>query len=51
MTQDQVFAFFEENLHRMRTLLLDLIAHLPIESERLRLHRRALGPLTPYESA
>ena len=30
--RDHVFAFFEENLHRMRALLLDLIEHLPTES-------------------
>jgi 5'-methylthioadenosine phosphorylase len=55
VTQDHVFAFFEENLHRMRGLLLDLVAHLPAppspgtawacECE------RAIGPLTPHESA
>ena len=54
VTQDHVFAFFEENLHRMRGLLLDLIAHLPdagasttwtCECE------AAVGPLSPHETA
>jgi 5'-methylthioadenosine phosphorylase len=58
VTQDHVFAFFEENLHRMRGLLLDLIAHLPpprdprgaggawaCECE------LAVGPLSPHETA
>jgi len=50
VTQDRVFAFFEENLDRMRALLLDLIAHLPTEWNRCDC-AAALGPLTPYESA
>ena len=34
VTQEHVFAFFEENLHRMRALLLDLIPRLPVEPSR-----------------
>ena len=36
VTQEQVFAFFEENLHHVRTLLLDLIPRLPGRTRRLR---------------
>ncbi len=49
VTQDHVFAFFEENLHRMRALLLDLVEHLPSEPEGCDC-RSAIGPLSPYES-
>jgi 5'-methylthioadenosine phosphorylase len=48
VTQDHVFAFFEENLHRMRALLLDLVAHLPTEWNGCEC-AAALGPLTRYE--
>ena len=54
VTQDHVFAFFEENLHRMRALLLDLIANLPAPSEAGAWScecELALGPLSPYETA
>ena len=50
VTQDHVFAFFEENLHRMRALLLDLIEQLPAELAGCEC-RTAIGPLAPYESA
>jgi 5'-methylthioadenosine phosphorylase len=50
VTQDHVFAFFEENLHRMRGLLLDLIEQLPTEMSGCAC-RTAIGPLAPYESA
>jgi len=49
VTQDHVFAFFEENLHRMRALLLYLVTHLP--SEWSCDCASAIGPLTPYEPA
>ena len=50
VTQDHVFAFFEENLHRMRGLLLELIEKLPTEVTGCEC-RSAIGPLAPYESA
>jgi 5'-methylthioadenosine phosphorylase len=50
VTQDHVFAFFEDNLHRMRALLVDLIEHLPAEWNACEC-ADALGPLAPYESA
>jgi 5'-methylthioadenosine phosphorylase len=50
VTQDHVFAFFEENLHRMRALLLDLIAGLPDEPAGCDC-QSAIGPLAPYETA
>ena len=31
VSQEQVFAFFEENLHRVRALLHDLLPKLPSE--------------------
>ena len=49
VTQDHVFAFFDENLHRMRALLLDLVTHLPTEWSCD--CGSAVGPLTPYEPA
>jgi len=49
VTQDRVFAFFEENLHRMRALLLDLISHLPTTWDGCACES-ALGPLSPYEA-
>jgi 5'-methylthioadenosine phosphorylase len=48
VTQDHVFAFFEENLHRMRALLLDLIEHLPTDWGGCEC-AAAIGPLTRYE--
>ncbi len=50
VTQDHVFAFFEENLHRMRALLLDLIPRVPSEARGCDC-ADALGPLGPYETA
>jgi 5'-methylthioadenosine phosphorylase len=50
VTQDHVFAFFEENLHRMRALLLDLVEQLPAEVAGCEC-QGAIGPLAPYESA
>jgi 5'-methylthioadenosine phosphorylase len=50
VTQDRVFAFFEENLHRMRAVLLDLIEHMPSDWSGCECEA-ALGPLAPYESA
>ena len=49
VTQDHVFAFFEENLHRMRALLLDLIPQLPADPAGCEC-ATAIGPLSPYES-
>jgi 5'-methylthioadenosine phosphorylase len=49
VTQDHVFAFFEENLHRMRSLLLDLIPRLPAEPTGCEC-TGAVGPLSHYES-
>jgi 5'-methylthioadenosine phosphorylase len=50
VTQDHVFAFFEENLHRMRALLLELIPRLPDDPTGCEC-ANAIGPLSPYESA
>ena len=50
VTQDHVFAFFEENLHRMRALLLDLIGGLPRTPSACDCEH-AIGPLEPYETA
>ncbi len=50
VTQDHVFAFFEENLHRMRALLLDLIARLPAEPAGCDCEA-AIGPLSHYETS
>ena len=50
VTQDHVFAFFEENLHRMRALLLELVAKLPIEPAGCDC-ATAIGPLSPHETA
>jgi 5'-methylthioadenosine phosphorylase len=49
VTQDHVFAFFEENLHRMRSLLLDLIPQLPSEPAGCGCPD-AIGPLEPHET-
>ena len=48
VTQEQVFAFFDENLHQVRRLLFDLVPTLPAEpgcncSD-------ALGPLHRHEA-
>jgi len=48
VTQDHVFAFFEENLHRMRGLLLDVIPRLPPVPAGCACSD-AVGPLHPYE--
>ena len=40
VSQEQVFAFFEENLHRVRALLDELIPRLAGRADRLRLRRR-----------
>ncbi len=48
VTHEGVFAFFERNLHRMRTLLLDLIPQLPAEPLNC-CCADAIGPLTPHE--
>jgi 5'-methylthioadenosine phosphorylase len=49
VTQDHVFAFFEENLHRMRALLVDLVAGLPRTGFACEC-ASAIGPLAPYET-
>ena len=49
VTQDHVFAFFEENLHRMRALLLEMIPRVAPEPSGCDC-ASAIGPLTPYES-
>jgi 5'-methylthioadenosine phosphorylase len=50
VTQDHVFAFFEANLHRMRTLLVELISRLPLEPAGCDC-TDALGPLSHYETS
>ena len=50
VTQEQVFAFFEENLHRVRALLLDLV-DAPAPTEWSCDCASAIGPLAPYETA
>jgi 5'-methylthioadenosine phosphorylase len=52
VSQEQVFAFFEENLHRVRALLLELIPELPDGASRAFSCGcdDALGPLTSYEA-
>ncbi|MGO9872732.1 MAG: S-methyl-5'-thioadenosine phosphorylase [Acidimicrobiia bacterium] len=49
VTQDHVFTFFEENLHRMRALLLELIPRLAFEPAGCDCNT-AIGPLSPYET-
>jgi 5'-methylthioadenosine phosphorylase len=49
VTQEQVFAFFEANVHRVRALLLELIPRLP-ESPRGCTCEEAIGPLHAYDS-
>ncbi len=46
VSQEQVFAFFEENLHRVRALLDDLIPRLAAEPEGCAC-ADAVGPLPP----
>jgi 5'-methylthioadenosine phosphorylase len=48
VTQDQVFSFFEENVHRVRGLLFDLIPTLPAEPSCT--CGSARGPLHRYEA-
>ena len=50
VTQADVFTFFEENLHRMRALLLDLIPQLGEEPTGCEC-AGAVGPLEPHETA
>jgi 5'-methylthioadenosine phosphorylase len=50
VTQEQVFAFFEENLHRVRDLLHELIPALPKQDEAMQCScEEAVGPLEHYE--
>ncbi len=49
VTQAQVFAFFEENVHRVRTLLMELIPRLSDEPHGCAC-AEAIGPLHAYES-
>jgi len=52
VTQDRVFAFFEENLHRMRDLLIDLIPRLPADPASYECScAEAVGPLEPHENS
>jgi 5'-methylthioadenosine phosphorylase len=48
VTQDEVFAFFEANVHHVRSLLLELVPRLP-QSPRACECSDAIGPLHPYE--
>jgi 5'-methylthioadenosine phosphorylase len=50
VTQDHVFAFFEANLHRMRSLLVELISQLPLEPAGCDC-TSAVGPLAHYETS
>ena len=49
VTQDHVFAFFEENLHRMRALARPHRPRLPGDPSGCDCVS-AIGPLSPYES-
>ncbi len=49
VTQEQVFAFFEENVHHVRTLLAELVPQLPPRVEGCECSD-AVGPLHRYES-
>lgn len=50
VTQEQVFGFFEENVHRVRDLLLDLVPTLPRDGETADCRcTDAVGPLHPHE--
>jgi 5'-methylthioadenosine phosphorylase len=48
VTQEQVFAFFDENVHRVRELLLDVVPRLPHTLEGCAC-AHAAGPLHTYE--
>jgi 5'-methylthioadenosine phosphorylase len=49
VTQEEVFAFFEANVHRVRTLLLELIPKLPNPPAGCAC-ADAVGPLNAYEN-
>jgi len=50
VTQAQVFGFFEENVHRVQDLLMELIPALPAGGADLACHcAEAVGPLHPHE--
>jgi 5'-methylthioadenosine phosphorylase len=49
VSHEEVFAFFEANVHHVRTLLLDLIPRLPAEAGGCTC-AAAVGPLTAFES-
>lgn len=50
VTQEQVFGFFEENVHRVRDLLLDLVPTLPGAADVVDCQcGEAVGPLHPHE--
>jgi 5'-methylthioadenosine phosphorylase len=48
VSHEEVFAFFEANLHHVRSLLLDLIPRLPHEPDGCACED-AVGPLTAYD--
>ena len=48
VSQEQVFAFFEENLHHVRALLHDLIPRLPVDIAGCTC-AQALGPLHAFD--
>jgi 5'-methylthioadenosine phosphorylase len=52
VSQEQVFAFFEENVHRVRELLVQLVPDLPdsLSSAFSCSCAEAVGPLTSYEA-
>jgi 5'-methylthioadenosine phosphorylase len=52
VTQEQVFGFFEDNVHRVRALLVDMIPRLPaVDSGEMRACgcANAVGPLRAHE--
>jgi 5'-methylthioadenosine phosphorylase len=49
VSHEEVFAFFEANVHHVRTLLLDLIPRLPDEPTGCAC-AEAVGPLTAFEA-
>lgn len=50
VTQEQVFGFFEENVHRVRDLLVDLVPTLPGAADVVDCRcGEAVGPLHPHE--
>jgi 5'-methylthioadenosine phosphorylase len=52
VNQEQVFAFFEENVHRVRALLVELIPTLPHADAALTCAcANAVGPLGAYDTA